>query len=299
MLAQVRQLAQTGLKNGFFRSLSPTLSESSPLIFHHGPLTSNLHFHFQHEWIKSFARFSCGRYNFLWLDSLDQYPATKNMTLGWSTKMAVQDPSPPLALHHQADPSKDDYLCVRYMDPLPEINISRLADERTRFWKKYCSRRERLECLSSKQNQFHINYRLAADLPVYQLETIQCNKDASFDLSLNINHALSTLLIDSQMKNLHPLLTAHQIVMQTNSKANELSLYLGKLFTSKYQLRVLRLNGEHSTDTVPFRLMLDENSVKNGVCTVWSRDTQLSEEMHVKQVAKRLADYFQALDDVV
>lgn len=213
--------------------------------------------------------------------------------------MPVQNPSPPLVLQHPADPSNDDYLCVRYMTPMPEINISRLADERTRFWKKYCSRSERLECLSLKQNQFHINYRLSADLPVYQLETIQRNQETSFDLSLNINHALSTLLIDSEMQHLHPLLTAHQIVLQSNSKANELCVYLAKLFTSKYQLRVLRLNGEHSTDTVPFRLVLDENSVKNGVCTVWNRDTKLSEEMHVKKVAKLLADYFQALNDVL
>ncbi|CAF5030751.1 unnamed protein product, partial [Rotaria sp. Silwood1] len=29
----------------------------------------------------------------------------------------------------------------------------------------------------------------------------------------------------------------------------------------------------------------------------WNRDTQLNEQIHVKQVAKRLADYFKALED--
>ena len=220
------------------------------------------------------------------------------MTIGWQTALPIPSPQPPL-IFQPTSSTTDDHLCVRYINPVKEINVLGLADERTRFWKKYLSQRQRLECLSSKQNHFVINYRLAADIEPYQLETIRSNDDASFDLQLNINHTLMVLLLDSHMQQLHPLLSAYQIGMQTNEKTLELCSYLSKLLTYKHQLRLVRLDGGSANASIPFHIVLDDGSLKNGVCSVWNRDTELREQIHVKQVAKRLADYFQALDDVL
>ena len=298
MLSQIEKLAQKGLQSGFLKSLSST-HDSSSLIYNYGPLTSNLFFYFRHEWIKSFIRNSSGLYNFLWLDSIDQINPTANMTVGWQTKFSNNSSQPPLILKDEQQ-IEDKYLCIRYIQPVKEINLIRLSDERTRFWKKYFSHREKLECQSSKQNQFNINYRFSSDSEPYHLETIQTNtNDSSIDLSLNINHTLISLLIDSEMKYLHPFLPAHQIGIKTTMKSTELCFYLSKLLTYKYQLRVLRLMDNEINDYIPFHILLNDESVKNGVCSVWNRDTQLHEQIHVKQVAKRLADYFKSLDDVV
>jgi hypothetical protein len=300
MLSQIQHLAVKGLQSGFLKSLSPssTINDTFPLIFHYGPYTSNLFYYFRHEWIKSFVRNNSGRYNFLWVDSIDQINPTSNMTIGWQTKISNNQSQPPLILKHE-NQTEDNYLCIRYIKPMDDINLIRLADERTRFWKKYFSRREKLECISSKQNQFNINYRLSSDIEPYHLETIQTNDDSSLDLLLNINHTLITLLIDSQMKYLHPLLAAHQIGIKTNIKTTELCFYLSKLLTNKHHLRVLRLINNENDDYIPFHIILNDNSIKNGLCSVWNRDTQLDEQIHIKQVAKRLADYFKALDDFV
>jgi len=301
MLSQIQHLAQKGLQSGFLKLLSSssTINDSFPLIFDYGPLTSNLFFYFRHEWIKSFIQNNCGRYNFLWLDSIDQINPTSNMTIGWQTKFSnnLFQP-PPLILKHE-NQIEDDYLCIRYVQPINDINLIRLADERTRFWKKYFSHREKLECISSKQNQFDINYRFSSDIEPYHLETIQTDKNSSLNLLLNINHTLISLLIDSQMKFLHPLLTAHQIGIKTTSKTTELYFYISKLLTYKYHLRILRLINNETNDYIPFHIILDDNSLKNGLCSVWNRDTQLNEQIHVKQVAKRLADYFKSLEDFV
>jgi hypothetical protein len=101
------------------------------------------------------------------------------------------------------------------------------------------------------------------------------------------------------MKYLHPLLPAHQIGIKSTSKTTELSFYLAKLLSYKYHLRVLRLINNEKEDYIPFHIVLNDNSLKNGLCSVWNRDTQLNEQIHVKQVAKRLADYFQALEDAL
>jgi hypothetical protein len=304
MLSQIRHLAQTGLQSGFLQSQTSTLSDSYPLIFHYGPLTSSLFLYFRHEWVKSFIRNSCGRYNFLWLDSIDQidkkYP-TSNTTIGWQTKRSnhLSQSPPPVILQH-TNQTDDDYLCIRYLNPINDINLIRLSNERTRFWKKYFSRREKLECLSSKQNQFDTNYRFSSDTEPYHIETIQSNNNSSIDLFLNINQTLIALLIDSQMKDLHPLLSINQIAIKTDPKTTELCSYLAKLLTYKYHLRVVYLNDDNeNNDSIPFHILLNENSLKNGHCTVWNRDTKLNEQIHVKQVAKRLADYFKALDEFV
>jgi len=302
MLSQLQHLAQTGLKSGFLKPLSSTstINDSSPSIFHYGPLASNLFFNFRHEWIQSFIRNNSSRYNFLWVDSIDQINPTSNMTtIAWQTKFSNHLSQPPLILKHE-NQNEDDYLCIRYIKPVDDINLIRLADERTRFWKKYFSRREKLECISSKANQFNINYRFSSDTEPYHLETIQSNKNSTLDLLLNINHTLITLLIDSQIKYLHPLLTAHQIGIKTTINTTELCFYLSKLLTYKYHLRVLRLiQKENNDDYIPFHIILNDTSLKNGLCSVWNRDTQLNEQIHVKQAAKRLADYFKALDDFV
>jgi hypothetical protein len=300
MLSQITHLAQKGLQTGFLKSLSTpstTNDDSFPLTYNYGPLTSNLFVNFRHEWIKSFIRNNCGRYNFLLLDSIDQINPTSNMTIGWQTKLPnhLSQP-PPLILKHKNE-IEDDYLCIRYIKPIDDINLIRLSDERTRFWKKYFSRREKLECISSKQNQFNINYRFSSEIEPYHLETIQTNQNSSYDLLLNINHTLISLLIDSQMKYLHPLLSAHQIGIKPTLKTIELSFYLSKLLTYKYDLRILRLINNEDIDYIPFHIILNDNSIKNGLCSVWNRDTQLNEEIHVKQVAKRLADHFKALED--
>jgi hypothetical protein len=220
------------------------------------------------------------------------------MTIAWQTKCSNNHSQPPLILKHE-NQIDDDYLCIRYIKPIDDINLIRLADERTRFWKKYFSRREKLECLSSKQTHFDINYRFSSDTEPYHLETIQTNNNSSLDLSLNINQTLISLLIDSQMKYLHPLLPAHQIGIKSTSKTSELCFYLAKLLTYKYHLRVVRLINEEHYDYIPFHLILDDDSLKTGLCSVWNRDTQLNEQIHIKQVAKRLADYFKALEDFV
>lgn len=294
---QLQKLVQNGVQSGFFKPLTSSITDS-PLHVHYGPFTSNLFFHFRYEWIKSFIRNNCGRYNFLWLDSIDQISPTPNMTLGWQTKMNNNHTQPPIILQRENE-TEDDYLCIRYVQPVEDINLIRLADERTRFWKKYISHREKLECISSKQNQFNINYRLASDLEPYHLETIQTENSSSLDLSLNVNHTLISLLLDSRMKYLHPLLPAHQIAIKSTAKSTELSLYLSKLLTYKHHLRVLRSLDTEPSDCIPFHLILDDNSLKNGLCLVWNRDTRLNEQVHVKQVTKSLAGYFQALEDVV
>ncbi|CAF3638229.1 unnamed protein product [Adineta steineri] len=221
------------------------------------------------------------------------------MTIAWQTKLSSNHSQPPLILKHDNSIENNDYLCIRYIKPMNEINLIRLADERTRFWKKYFLRREKLECISSKSNQFDINYRFSEDTEPYYLETIQSNNDSSLDLLLNINHTLITLLIDCQMKNLHPLLTTHQIGIKSTLKSAELSRYLSKLLTYKYHLRVLSLMNEENYDYLPFHIILNDDSLKNGLCSIWNRDTELNEQIHIKQVAKRLADYFKALDDFI
>ncbi|CAF1357888.1 unnamed protein product [Rotaria sordida] len=309
MLSQLQHLAQKGLQTGFLKSLPSTSinNDKFPLIFHYGPFASNLFFYFRHEWIQSFIRNNCGRYNFLWVDSIDQINPTSNMTIGWQTKISNNNSQPPLILkrENQSD-NDDDYLCINYIKPHEDINLTHLANERTSFWKKYFSKREKLECISSKQNQFNINYRLSSDIEPYHLETIQSNNNnnnnnSSLNLLLNINHTLITLLIDSQMKLLHPLLTAYQIGIKSTLKTTELCFYLSKLLTYKYHLRVLHLinNDDNNNDFIPFHILLNDDTLKNGLCYVWNRDTQLNEQIHVKQVAKRLADYFKALEDFV
>ena len=301
MLSQhLQQLVHKGVQSGFFKALqsSSITDHPLPLLVHYGPLASNLFFHFRHQWIQSFIRHNCGRYNFLWLDSIDQITPTANMTIGWQTKSTNNHTQPPLIFQRE-NQTEDDYFCIRYIQPIADINLIRLADERTRFWKKYFSHREKLECLSVKQNQFNISYRLGSDFEPYHLETIQNNNGASLDLSLNVNHTLISLLLDAQMKYLHPLLPAHQIAIESTSKTTELSLYLSKLLTYKHHLRVLHLIDTQPDDYIPYHLILDENSLKNGLCLLRNRDTRLDEQMHVKQVAKSLADYFQALEDVV
>ncbi len=64
-------------------------------------------------------------------------------------------------------------------------------------------------------------------------------------------------------------------------------------------LRLTENNSNDSHDYIPFHIILNENSLRNGLCLVWNRDTQLTEQMHLKQVTKRLADYFKALEDFV
>ena len=291
---QLEKLVQKGVQSGFFKPFT-----NSPLHVHYGPFTSNLFFHFRHEWIKSFIRNNCGRYNFIWLDSIDQITPTSNMTIGWQMKLNNNHTEPPPVILQRENQTEDDYLCIRYVKPVEDINLIRLADERTRFWKKYFSHREKLECISSKQNQFNINYRFASELEPYHLETIQTENSSSFDLSLNVNHTLISLLLDSRMKYLHPLLPAHQIGIKSTVKTTELSLYLSKLLTYKHHLRVIRSLDTEPSDCIPYHLILDDNSLKNGLCRVWNRDTRLNEQVHVKQVTKSLADYFQALEDVV
>ncbi len=302
MLSQLQHLVQKGLQSGFLKphSSSTTINNSFPLIFKYGPFTSNLFFFFRHEWIKSFIRNNSGRYNFLWLDSIDQITPTSHMTIAWQTSLSNNHSQLPPLIFQKENSLEDDHLCIRYIQPIDDINLIRLADERTRFWKKYFFHREKLECISSKQNQFNINYRLSSDYESYHLETIQTNNNnSSFDLFLNINHTLISLLIDSQMKYLHPLLSIHQIGIKSTLKTTELSFYLAKLLSYKYHLRVLRLNDNENEDYIPFHIILNDNSLKNGLCSVWNRDTKLNEQIHVKQVAKHFADYFQALEDVV
>ncbi|CAF2015116.1 unnamed protein product [Rotaria magnacalcarata] len=302
MLSQIQQLAQKGLQNGFLKSISSTSvnNDSSSLIFHYGPFVSNIFYYFRHEWIKSFIRNSGGQYNFLWVDSIDQVTQTPNMTIGWQTKLPNNNSHPPLLLKRENQEEDDDYLCVNYIKPVNDINLVRLANERTSFWKKYFSKREKLEVISIKQNQFNINYHFSSDVEPYHLETIQSNNNSSLNLLLNINHTLITLLIDSEMKSLHPLLTVHQIGIKSTSKTTELSFYLSKLLSYKYHLRVLHLNNDNeNADYIPFHILLNDDSIKNGLCLVWNRDTQLNEQMHVKQVAKRLADYFHSLENFV
>jgi hypothetical protein len=222
------------------------------------------------------------------------------MTIAWQTSLSNNHSQLPPLIFQKENSLEDDHLCIRYIQPIDDINLIRLADERTRFWKKYFFHREKLECISSKQNQFNINYRLSSDYESYHLETIQTNNNnSSFDLFLNINHTLISLLIDSQMKYLHPLLSIHQIGIKSTLKTTELSFYLAKLLSYKYHLRVLRLNDNENEDYIPFHIILNDNSLKNGLCSVWNRDTKLNEQIHVKQVAKHFADYFQALEDVV
>ena len=155
---------------------------------------------FDMEWIKSFIRNNSGRYNFLWVDSIDQITPTSHMTIAWQTSLSNNHSQLPPLIFQKENSLEDDYLCIRYIQPIDDINLIRLADERTRFWKKYFFHREKLECISSKQNQFNINYRLSSDYESYHLETIQTNNNnnSSFDLFLNINHTLISLLIDSQ-----------------------------------------------------------------------------------------------------
>ena len=299
MLSQIQQLAQKGLELGFLKSpLVSTINDQFPLIFGYGPLTCNLFFYFRHEWIKSFIRNNCGRYNFLWLDSIDQINPISNMTIAWQTKLSNNLSQPPLTLKRE-NQTNDEYLCVRYIKPINDINLTQLANERTRFWKKYFSRREQFEYVTTKQNQFNINYRCSSDIEPYHLETIESNNNSSFNILLNMNHTLITLLIDSQMKHLHPLLTAYQIGIKSTLKTTELCFYLSKLLTYKYHLRVLRLINDEYDEYIPFHIILNDSSLKNGLCSVWSRDTQLNEQIHIKQVSKRLADYFKALDDFV
>lgn len=294
MLIQLQNLAQKGLQNGFLKTIS-LKNDSLPLIFKYGPLTSSLFYYFRHEWIKSFLRNNSGRYNFLWLDSIDQIDSISNTTVGWQTKLSNNTSQLPFIFQ-----DNNDYLCIRYIKPSKDINLIRLSNERTRFWKKYFFQREKLQCQSIKQNQFNINYHLSSDIEPYQLETIQTNNNSTYDLLLNINHTLISLLIDTEMKSLHPLLSIHQIGIKSTEKTTELALYLSKLLTYKYHLRVLRLiDNNQSYDYIPFHIILDDNSLKNGSCSVWNRDTELVEYIHVKQIAKRLADYFQALEDFV
>ncbi|UJR21796.1 hypothetical protein I4U23_024871 [Adineta vaga] len=305
-MLSIKQFVQKGLTSGFLKLPSINsnrIDPSSPSIFNYEPLTSNLFFNFRHEWIQSFIRNSSGRYQFLWVDSIDQIVnPTPSMTVAWQTKLTTNRSELPVILKREesTDNNDDDYLRVQYIEPTEEINLRRLADERTRFWKKYFSSREKVEFLSSKQNQFDINYRFSSDTEPYNLEMIQSNNsNSSLDLSLNINHTLISLLFDSQMKCLHPLLTPHQIGIKATLKTTELSLYISKLLTYKYRLRVVRVIDRDIDDYIPFHIKLDDNSLKTGVCSVWNRDTQLNEEVHVKLVAKRLADYFKALDDFV
>ncbi|CAF4287921.1 unnamed protein product, partial [Adineta steineri] len=98
MLSQIQQLAQKGLTSGFLKSISSpsTINDSLPLIFQYGPFTSNLFFNFRQEWIQSFLRNNFGRYNFLWLDSIDQINPTSNMTIAWQTKLSSNHSQPPL-----------------------------------------------------------------------------------------------------------------------------------------------------------------------------------------------------------
>ena len=298
MFSQLRHLAEIGVERGFFHHVS-SISERFPLIFHHGPLTSNLLFYFRHEWIKSFVRHSCGYYNYRWYDSIEPSPSTDHLTIGWQSEVIHQSSSLPMILQG-ADPTVDQCLRIRYFNPRKEITMVRLADQRTRFWKKYLSERQQLECLSSKQRQFHIAYRLSPDLPTYQLETIEQQSDSTFDLILNLNQTLMILLIDSKMTSLHPLLTVYQIGLESDEKAVDIALHLAKILTLKHQLRVLHQNGEMTKDTtIPFRLIVDEKSVKNGLCSVWNRDTQLEQNLHVKFVCKHLSEYFHALDEVL
>ncbi|CAF3339231.1 unnamed protein product [Rotaria socialis] len=299
MLSQIQQLAQKGLQNGFLKSISSTVvnNDASSLIFHYGPFASNLFYYFRHEWIKSFIKNNGGQYNFLWVDSIDQVIQTPNMTIGWQTKLPNSNSHPPLLLKRENQEENDDYLCINYIKPVNDINLVRLANERTSFWKKYFSKREKLEVISIKQNQFNINYHFSSNVEPYHLETIQSNNNSSLNLLLNINHTLVTLLIDSEMKSLHPLLAVHQIGIKSTSKTTELSFYLSKLLSYKYHLRVLRLNDDNeNADHIPFHILLNDDSIKNGLCLVWNRDTQLNEQIHVKQVAKHLADYFHSLE---
>ncbi|CAF3821988.1 unnamed protein product, partial [Adineta steineri] len=98
MLSQIQQLAQKGLTSGFLKTISSssTINDSLPLIFQYGPFTSNLFFNFRQEWIQSFLRNNFGRYNFLWLDSIDQINPTSNMTIAWQTKLSSNHSQPPL-----------------------------------------------------------------------------------------------------------------------------------------------------------------------------------------------------------
>ncbi|CAF4070821.1 unnamed protein product [Rotaria sp. Silwood1] len=306
--SQIEHLVKKGLQSGFLKSLTSTSINYNkyPLIFDYGPFTSNLFFYFRHEWIKSFVRNNCGRYNFLWLDSIDdnQINQISNMTIGWQTKISNNNNSQilPLIFKHN-NHIDDDYFCIKYINSYDNINLTQLVNERTCFWKKYFLKREKLECISLNKNQFNINYRFSSDIESYHLETIQTNNNnnnnTSLNILLNINHTLITLLIDSEMKSLHPLLTTYQIQIQSTLKTIELCLYLSKLLTYKYHLRVFRLinNNNNKNDFIPFHIELNDDTLKNGLCYIWNRDTQLNEQIHVKQVAKRLADYFKALED--
>ena len=297
-MLSIQHLIERGLTSGFLKASS--FNSSSP-VFNYGPFTSHLFFNFRQEWVQSFIRNNSGRYQFLWLDSIDQIPSpSPNMTLAWQTKITNNLLELPLILKRDENVLDDDHLCLQYVKPTEDINLIRLANERTCFWKKYFSSRDKLEFLSLKQNQFDINYRFSQDTEPYQLETIRFDtNNSSLNLSLNINHSLIALLLDSQMKSLHPLLAPHQIGIQTTMKSAEISQYISKLLTYKYHLRVVRLIHEQTADHIPFQVKLDDNSLKTGICSVWNRDTQLNENIHVKLVTKRLGDYFKALDDFV
>jgi len=285
------ELIQIGLKSGFLRKSSSNFS--------YGPLASNLLFNFRREWIESFIRHSLGRYNFLWVDSIDQIKPSTNLTIAWQDNQPKNSSNLPLILakDKQVD---DEYFHVRYLKPLKEINLNSLSNERTRFWKKYISQREKLQCISTKSNQFSIQYQFSKDFEPYQLETIESNfNDSSIDLNLNVNQTLTSLLIDSQMKFIHPLLAIYQIAIESSEKSTELCLYLSKSLTYQYHLRVLRLIDEQSCEHIPFHLILKDESIKNGVCFVRNRDTNLQEEIHVTQLAKNLSSYFKSLDDAI
>lgn len=298
MLSQLRKLVQTGVEIGFFKKFN-VVNDEKTIVCQSGPLMSNLLYYFREEWIKSFIRHSSGRYNFLWLNSFDKsFAQGTHLAIGWPKKIVRNEQTAPLILTDDQQ-SEDDGLAVRFVNPNEEMKIFHLADQRTRFWKKYFSRRERFECFSSKENQFQINYRFDNESAVYPLETIDLNEDSSFDLTLNLNQTLISLLIDAQMKNLHPLLCSHQIAIRNDDSTVELSFFLSKILTMKHRIRVLRSSADEPSATIPFHLILNEDSLKNGVSLVWSRETQMSEQIHVKHVTKRLADYLQALDNAL
>lgn len=296
MSNQLRSFVQSAFRQGFFRQQNQnSIAENPPWFVRSGPSTFSLLYYFRHEWIKSFIRQSSGLSNFLWYDTIEPpKPSKGRFTIAWQSQCPQEslEKTFPLLFNDQ-----NQCFYVRYLNPSKEITMIRLSDERRRFWKKFLSSRQQFECLSSKSNQFQISYRISDEHPLYQLETIEQRTNSTFDLILNLNQTLISLLIDSQLKNLHPLLSTFQIEIESDENTYEIALYLAKVLTFKHQLRVRHENGQNST--IPFRLILDEKSSKQGLCTLWSRDTHLTEEIHLKFVCQRLSDYFHALDDAL
>ncbi|CAF1654236.1 unnamed protein product, partial [Didymodactylos carnosus] len=207
-----------------------------PLSYTYGFLTSTLFYNLKHEWLKSLIRNTCGLYNIYWLDQQapstfesiiqkqEAYKKSKVTTyaIAWSENKISQPPSENLSSLLrlvQQDQSKDDYLNLRGVQlNSQKINLQRLTNERLRWWKKFLNKRESLLRVSDKC-QLLIKYNVDKINASYCLESLITSDDEKcIDLSLNMNYALSVLLIDAfkddSILQLHPLLAPYQVGIQ-------------------------------------------------------------------------------------